>query len=127
MVEVLLLKVSCWHVVVGIHKCKHVLEHTTCCTTSGHEFHNSLTLGLVLFPCFLQLLTLIGIRCNNTIADTCSSLQLQKWEASLELIQLILNLLLGYTFLSNLFQIFFVHHNINRYLDNLCRKGTKKT
>ena len=74
LVKVLFLKVGCRHIIVGINKCKHVLEHTACSTAGRHKFHYSLALSLILVPCFYQLLALVGIRGNNTFSYACCSL-----------------------------------------------------
>ena len=101
-VEILLLEVGRRHVVVGIHEGKHVLEHTTGSTRGRHELHDLVACGLVLIPSVLILLASRCIGGDDTLTDTGCCLQLQEWEARLKLIQLILNLLLGDTLLSNL-------------------------
>ena len=105
LVEVFLLKVGCGHIVVSIHEGKHVLKHAAGSTRGWHELNHALALCLVCIPSCLQSLALISIRGNDSITDSSGCLQLQKWETSLKLIQLILNLLLGDTLLSNLFQV----------------------
>ena len=106
LVEVFLLKVGSGHIVVGVNKSKHVFEHTTGGTTGGHKLYHALACCLVIVPCGNQLLALGCVGSNNTVTDTCSCLQLQEWETCLKLVQLIFDLLLGDTFLSNLLQVF---------------------
>ena len=49
-VKILLLEIGCGYVVVGIHKGKHVLEHTAGGTRCGYKLHHLLAFGLVLLP-----------------------------------------------------------------------------
>ena len=101
-VEVFLLEIGGGHVIVGIDKCKHVLEHTAGSARCGYELDHLLAFSLVGVPGIDELLALGFSGCNDTIADTSRCFQLQEGETSLELVQLILNLLRGDTLLCNL-------------------------
>ena len=102
-VKVLLLEIGSWYIVVGIHKSEHILKHTAGSTRCRHKLHHALALSLVGVPDVLILLALSSIGGNDSTTDTSGSLELQEGETSLKFIQLILNLLLGNTLLSNLF------------------------
>ena len=106
-VEVFLFEIGGGHVVVGIDKSKHVLEHTAGGTRSRHELYHTFACCFVLFPSLLVFEACLGIGGNDTMSDTGGCFQLQERESGFELIQLILDLLLGNTLLSDLFQVFF--------------------
>ena len=99
-VEILLLEVCCRHIIGSIYKCKHVLEHTACCSTGRNKFHNLLSLSLVVVPCLNIVLTLSLCRSHDAIAHSSRSLKSKEWETSFKLLQLILDLLRCYSFLS---------------------------
>ena len=84
-VKILLLEISGRHIVVGIDKGKHILEHTTGGTRCGHKLHHLLALGLVLLPSLYIRLALSLRRRYDALADSCGSLQLQEWKTSFKL------------------------------------------
>ena len=84
-VEVLLLEIGGRHVIVGIHKGKHVLEHAAGGTRCRYELDHALACGLVLLPSLDILLTLACCGGDDALADGGCSLQLQKGEACFEL------------------------------------------
>ena len=69
-VKVLLLEIRRGHVIVGIHKGKHVLEHTAGGTRCGYELHHLLAFGLVLLPSIDIRLTLSIRRSYDALAPT---------------------------------------------------------
>ena len=73
-VKIFLLEIRCRHVVVGVDKGKHVLEHTAGSTRSGNKLHHFLALGLVLLPSFDILLALSLARSHDAFTDSCGSL-----------------------------------------------------
>ena len=101
-VEILLLEVGSGYVVVCVDESEHVLEHAAGSTRGRNKLHYAFALGLIGVPAVFILFPFIGIRGDDTIVDTCRCFQLQEGESGLELIQLILDLLLGNTLLSNL-------------------------
>ena len=103
MSKVYLLEVGGRHVIVSIHECKHILEHTACRTACRHELHHLLAFCFVVFPCFNVCFLLICRRSNDALAYRCSSFQTEEWESCLELFKLLFNLLFADTFLSDLF------------------------
>ena len=84
-VEIFLLEVGGGHVVLGIYKGEHILEHAAGGTRCGHKLHHLLTCGLILLPGFDILLAVACRRGNDTLADGGCGLQFQEREASLEL------------------------------------------
>ena len=72
--KVLLLEVGGGHIVVGIDKGEHVLEHAAGCTRCGHELDDAASVGLILFPCSDVLLSLLLARSHDTVAHGCCGL-----------------------------------------------------
>ena len=83
-VKILLLKVCCRHVVIRIHKGKHVLEHTACRTRCRHEFHNLLAFSLVVVPRLDILLHLLCRRSHYASTDGSRPLKLEEGETRLK-------------------------------------------
>ncbi len=102
-VEILLLKVGCRHIIVGIEESEHVLEHAACCSAGRNKLHNLLSLCLIVVPCLHIVLALSLCRSHDAIAYSGRSFQTEEWESGFKLLQLVLDLLRCYSFLSDLF------------------------
>ena len=106
-VEIFLLEIGGRHVIVGIHECKHILEHTTGGATGRYELHDTLTCSLIVLPGFHVLLTLALVGGYDAVTYCSCCFQFQEGEACFKLLQLCLDLLFRDTTLSNLFEVFF--------------------
>ena len=84
-IKILLLKVGGWHVVVGIDKGKHILEHAAGGTRCGYELHHLLALGLILLPSLYILFALSLRGSHDTFANGCCCFQLKEGETCFEL------------------------------------------
>ena len=91
-VEELLLEVGRRHVVIGVHKFKHRLEHAAGSAGSRHKFGDLVALLLILVPKLDEVLLFFHRRAQNAVLHTGGGLQAQKREALAKLLELTLYL-----------------------------------
>ena len=103
LVEVFLLKVGGRHVVWGVDKGKHVLEHAAGGSRGGHKFHDAVSVGFVGFPRSHIVAALLGGGGHDAVAHGGCSLQTKEGESGLKLMQLVFELFLADATLGNLF------------------------
>ena len=107
--KVFLLKISGWHIIIGIHEAEDVLEHTARCTGGRYEFHYLLARSLIVFPCLHVSSHLTLCRSHDAFADRCRSLYFKERKTCLKLLNLLLYLSLGNTFRLQLLNILLLH------------------
>ena len=117
-VEELLFKVGCRNVIWSVKEGEHILEHTTGRTRGRHKFHNLVTFGLVVIPSLLILLNFLGRRSNDTLTNGGCPLKFEERKTTLDLFQLVFNLLLRNATSCNLVKILLSHNTI--FMLNLC-------